>query len=109
MKLPVDPALRGKARRNTETYARQRGIRDITVDVLYDAKLVDGYAFDDELERLAQRALGQRVGAGEQLRFIRRGEGKGALVIRRAQQQVRKQPIRLRRAAAYTVSEAALC
>ena len=30
--------VRGKARRNTETYARQRGIRDITVDVLYDAK-----------------------------------------------------------------------
>ncbi|HEX4935095.1 MAG TPA: hypothetical protein VFV33_18045, partial [Gemmatimonadaceae bacterium] len=30
--------VRGKARRNTESYARQRGIRDITVDVLYDAK-----------------------------------------------------------------------
>ena len=30
--------VRGKARRNTERYAAQRGIRDITVDVLYDAK-----------------------------------------------------------------------
>lgn len=30
--------VRGKARRNTEKYAQQRGIRDITVDVLYDAK-----------------------------------------------------------------------
>lgn len=30
--------VRGKARRNTEKYASQRGIRDITVDVLYDAK-----------------------------------------------------------------------
>jgi light-independent protochlorophyllide reductase subunit B len=30
--------VRGKARRNTEKYAQQHGIRDITVDVLYDAK-----------------------------------------------------------------------
>jgi light-independent protochlorophyllide reductase subunit B len=30
--------VRGKARRNTERFASERGIRDITVDVLYDAK-----------------------------------------------------------------------
>jgi len=30
--------VRGKARRNTEKYASERGIADITVDVLYDAK-----------------------------------------------------------------------
>jgi light-independent protochlorophyllide reductase subunit B len=30
--------VRGKARRNTERYAQQHGICDITVDVLYDAK-----------------------------------------------------------------------
>ncbi len=30
--------VRGKARRNTETFAGERGIREITVDVLYDAK-----------------------------------------------------------------------
>ena len=30
--------VRGKARRNTEKFATERGIREITVDVLYDAK-----------------------------------------------------------------------
>ena len=30
--------VRGKARRNTETYARERGVPLITVDTLYDAK-----------------------------------------------------------------------
>jgi len=30
--------VRGKARRNTERFAAERGIRDITVDVIYDAK-----------------------------------------------------------------------
>ena len=30
--------VRGKARRNTETYARERGVHEITVDTLYDAK-----------------------------------------------------------------------
>jgi len=30
--------VRGKARRNTERYASERGIGDITIDVLYDAK-----------------------------------------------------------------------
>jgi light-independent protochlorophyllide reductase subunit B len=30
--------VRGKARRNTETYARERGVPIITVDTLYDAK-----------------------------------------------------------------------
>jgi light-independent protochlorophyllide reductase subunit B len=30
--------VRGKARRNTETYARERGLREITVETLYDAK-----------------------------------------------------------------------
>ncbi|MEO1467517.1 MAG: ferredoxin:protochlorophyllide reductase (ATP-dependent) subunit B [Pseudomonadota bacterium] len=30
--------VRGKARRNTEAYARERGVAEITVDVLYEAK-----------------------------------------------------------------------
>jgi len=30
--------VRGKARRNTETYAAERGITEITVETLYDAK-----------------------------------------------------------------------
>lgn len=30
--------VRGKARRNTEAYATQRGITAITVETLYDAK-----------------------------------------------------------------------
>jgi len=30
--------VRGKARRNTERFAAERGIRDITIDVIYDAK-----------------------------------------------------------------------
>jgi light-independent protochlorophyllide reductase subunit B len=30
--------VRGKARRNTETFARERGLREITVETLYDAK-----------------------------------------------------------------------
>jgi light-independent protochlorophyllide reductase subunit B len=30
--------VRGKARRNTEMYARERGLPLITVDTLYDAK-----------------------------------------------------------------------
>ena len=30
--------VRGKARRNTELYARERGVPIITVDTLYDAK-----------------------------------------------------------------------
>jgi light-independent protochlorophyllide reductase subunit B len=30
--------VRGKARRNTETYARERGLGTITVETLYDAK-----------------------------------------------------------------------
>ncbi len=30
--------VRGKARRNTEAYARERGVETITVDTLYDAK-----------------------------------------------------------------------
>ena len=30
--------VRGKARRNTESYARERGLREITVETLYDAK-----------------------------------------------------------------------
>jgi len=30
--------VRGKARRNTESYARERGAREITLDTLYDAK-----------------------------------------------------------------------
>jgi light-independent protochlorophyllide reductase subunit B len=30
--------VRGKARRNTETYARERGIATITSETLYDAK-----------------------------------------------------------------------
>lgn len=30
--------VRGKARRNTETYAGERGISPITVETLYDAK-----------------------------------------------------------------------
>jgi light-independent protochlorophyllide reductase subunit B len=30
--------VRGKARRNTERYAREKGVTTITVEVLYDAK-----------------------------------------------------------------------
>jgi light-independent protochlorophyllide reductase subunit B len=30
--------VRGKARRNTERFARERGLETITVDTLYDAK-----------------------------------------------------------------------
>ena len=30
--------VRGKARRNTETYAREHGVHVITVEALYDAK-----------------------------------------------------------------------
>ncbi len=30
--------VRGKARRNTETFARERGVHEITIDILYDAK-----------------------------------------------------------------------
>ena len=30
--------VRGKARRNTEAFARERAIRTITVETLYDAK-----------------------------------------------------------------------
>ena len=30
--------VRGKARRNTETFARERGLARITVETLYDAK-----------------------------------------------------------------------
>jgi light-independent protochlorophyllide reductase subunit B len=30
--------VRGKARRNTETYATEKGIGQISVDTLYDAK-----------------------------------------------------------------------
>ena len=30
--------VRGKARRNTETYAAARGVREISVDTLYEAK-----------------------------------------------------------------------
>ncbi|MGL5137003.1 MAG: hypothetical protein ACRC7G_04470, partial [Beijerinckiaceae bacterium] len=30
--------VRGKARRNTETYAVEHGVNPITVDTLYDAK-----------------------------------------------------------------------
>lgn len=30
--------VRGKARRNTERYARDRGVAVITVETLYDAK-----------------------------------------------------------------------
>ena len=30
--------VRGKARRNTELYARERGLPEITLDTLYDAK-----------------------------------------------------------------------
>jgi light-independent protochlorophyllide reductase subunit B len=30
--------VRGKARRNTELYATERGIQKITVETLYDAK-----------------------------------------------------------------------
>ena len=30
--------VRGKARRNTETYARDQGLNDITIDTLYEAK-----------------------------------------------------------------------
>jgi light-independent protochlorophyllide reductase subunit B len=30
--------VRGKARRNTENFARERGLNQITVDTLYDAK-----------------------------------------------------------------------
>ena len=30
--------VRGKARRNTETYAAQKGLDEISVDTLYDAK-----------------------------------------------------------------------
>ena len=34
--------VRGKARRNTEQYARDRGVTTITVDTLYDAKAHSG-------------------------------------------------------------------
>jgi light-independent protochlorophyllide reductase subunit B len=34
--------VRGKARRNTERYALEQGIADITVDTLYDAKAFYG-------------------------------------------------------------------
>jgi light-independent protochlorophyllide reductase subunit B len=30
--------VRGKARRNTETFARERGLAEISVETLYDAK-----------------------------------------------------------------------
>ncbi|MEO0990364.1 MAG: ferredoxin:protochlorophyllide reductase (ATP-dependent) subunit B, partial [Pseudomonadota bacterium] len=30
--------VRGKARRNTETYAVERGVQEISVDTLYEAK-----------------------------------------------------------------------
>jgi light-independent protochlorophyllide reductase subunit B len=30
--------VRGKARRNTETFARERGIASITVETMYEAK-----------------------------------------------------------------------
>jgi light-independent protochlorophyllide reductase subunit B len=30
--------VRGKARRNTETFAVERGLQQITLDTLYDAK-----------------------------------------------------------------------
>jgi light-independent protochlorophyllide reductase subunit B len=30
--------VRGKARRNTERYAAERGVADITIDTLYEAK-----------------------------------------------------------------------
>ena len=30
--------VRGKARRNTESYAAERGVREISVDTLYEAK-----------------------------------------------------------------------
>jgi light-independent protochlorophyllide reductase subunit B len=30
--------VRGKARRNTERYARERGVSRITLETLYDAK-----------------------------------------------------------------------
>ncbi len=30
--------VRGKARRNTELYARQNGVQEITTEILYDAK-----------------------------------------------------------------------
>jgi light-independent protochlorophyllide reductase subunit B len=30
--------VRGKARRNTERYAAERGIKTITIETLYDAK-----------------------------------------------------------------------
>jgi light-independent protochlorophyllide reductase subunit B len=30
--------VRGKARNNTETYARERGLSEITIETLYDAK-----------------------------------------------------------------------
>ncbi|TNF65053.1 MAG: hypothetical protein EP307_00860, partial [Rhodobacteraceae bacterium] len=30
--------VRGKARRNTETYAASRGVRQISIDTLYEAK-----------------------------------------------------------------------
>lgn len=30
--------VRGKARRNTEAFARDRGIREISIETLYDAK-----------------------------------------------------------------------
>jgi len=30
--------VRGKARRNTETFAQQKGLQEISVDTLYEAK-----------------------------------------------------------------------
>ncbi|MFX8523789.1 hypothetical protein ABTM10_20010 [Acinetobacter baumannii] len=30
--------VRGKARRNTETFAKERGLEPITIETLYDAK-----------------------------------------------------------------------
>jgi light-independent protochlorophyllide reductase subunit B len=30
--------VRGKARRNTECYAKERGVQQITIETLYDAK-----------------------------------------------------------------------
>ena len=30
--------VRGKARRNTESYAAEKGLREISVDTLYEAK-----------------------------------------------------------------------
>ena len=30
--------VRGKARRNTETYAASRGVQEISIDTLYEAK-----------------------------------------------------------------------